>query len=83
VRVRGRGTFSACGDLERIDAVEDIALLPNDPPETRAERTDGEARPIWEVFETVMAQVPEEERAKLDPDAAAQLDHYVYGTEKR
>jgi len=83
VRVRGRGTFSARGDLERIDAVDDVTLLPNDPPETSAERTDGDARPIWEVFDTIMAEVPEDELAKLDPDAAAQLDHYVYGTEKR
>jgi len=40
------------------------------------------ARPIWEVFGEVMADLPEEELAKLPPDGAEQHDHYIYGARK-
>ena len=40
-------------------------------------------KPIWEVIDEIMADVPEEELAKLPSDGAAQHDHYIYGTPKR
>ena len=39
--------------------------------------------PIWEKLLDIMADVPEEELAKLPADGASQVDHYVYGTPKR
>ncbi|HZT41256.1 MAG TPA: hypothetical protein VFA07_03660 [Chthonomonadaceae bacterium] len=42
-----------------------------------------EARPIEEVFAEIMADMPEEERAKLPSDLAEQHDHYIYGWPKR
>ncbi|HUT32809.1 MAG TPA: hypothetical protein VNE39_04975 [Planctomycetota bacterium] len=41
------------------------------------------AKPIWEVIDEIMADVPEEELAKLPRDGAAEHDHYIYGTPKR
>ena len=37
------------------------------------------AKPIWEVFEEVLRDVPAEELAKLPPDDASNIDFYVYG----
>ena len=38
---------------------------------------------VWERLLAIMADVPDEELAKLPTDGAAQVDHYVYGTPKR
>jgi antitoxin component of MazEF toxin-antitoxin module len=38
--------------------------------------------PIWERILALTADAPPEEIAKLPPDGAAQLDHYLYGTPK-
>jgi len=38
--------------------------------------------PIWERVIAMTADAPPEELAKLPPDGAAQLDHYLYGTPK-
>jgi antitoxin component of MazEF toxin-antitoxin module len=38
--------------------------------------------PIWERILALAADTPPEELAKLPPDGAAQLDHYLYGTPK-
>lgn len=40
-------------------------------------------KPIWELAEELMRNVPEEVRARLPTDGAEQHDHYVYGTPKR
>ena len=40
-------------------------------------------KPIWEIADELRKTVPEEEWAKLPPDGAAQLDHYIYGSPKR
>jgi Arc/MetJ-type ribon-helix-helix transcriptional regulator len=40
-------------------------------------------RPIWEVAADLRAGIPAEERARLPADAAAELDHYLYGAPKR
>lgn len=39
--------------------------------------------PIWERLAALAADAPPEEVAKLPPDGAAQLDHYLYGHPKR
>ena len=40
-------------------------------------------RPIWEVIEESMKDVPAEDLAALPKDGASQIDHYVYGVPKR
>jgi hypothetical protein len=44
---------------------------------------DASHRPIWEVIEEVMSQVPAEDLADLPTDPAEQQDHYIYGAPKR
>ncbi len=39
--------------------------------------------PIWERLAALAADTPPEEVAKLPPDGAAQIDHYLYGHPKR
>jgi len=43
---------------------------------TRPRRISSTIRQIWK-------DVPDEVRAKLPPDGASQVDHYVYGLPKR
>ena len=40
-------------------------------------------KPIWEVAAELVAEIPEEDLARLPVDGAAQHDHYLYGTPKR
>jgi Arc/MetJ-type ribon-helix-helix transcriptional regulator len=42
-----------------------------------------EHRPIWEVFQEISADVPDEVWDALPTDLSAQHDHYIYGTPKR
>ena len=44
-------------------------------PETR--------KPIWQIAQDIMANVPPEIIAQLPADGAEQHDHYIYGTPKR
>ena len=39
--------------------------------------------PIWERIAALTADAPPEEIAKLPPDGASEIDHYLYGTPKR
>jgi predicted DNA-binding antitoxin AbrB/MazE fold protein len=39
--------------------------------------------PIWERIAALTADAPAEEIAKLPPDGAAEIDHYLYGHPKR
>jgi hypothetical protein len=41
------------------------------------------SKPIWEIFEEASRDIPDEVLARLPPDLAAQVDHYVYGVPKR
>ena len=50
---------------------------PNGTPTTE------QARPIWEVFENLMSDVPQEVIDTLPTDAAEQHDHYIYGLPKK
>ena len=38
---------------------------------------------IWEKLRNIMAEVPDEEWAKVPTDGSYQHDHYLYGTPKR
>jgi hypothetical protein len=38
---------------------------------------------IWEIADTLLEGIPEEELERLPVDGAAQHDHYIYGTPKR
>ena len=40
-------------------------------------------RPIWEVIQDIMKDVPSEDMAALPKDGASQVDHYLYGHSKR
>jgi Arc/MetJ-type ribon-helix-helix transcriptional regulator len=40
-------------------------------------------KPLWERAAELRKGIPEDEWAKLPPDGAAQLDHYLYGSPKR
>jgi predicted DNA-binding antitoxin AbrB/MazE fold protein len=39
--------------------------------------------PVWERIAALTADAPPEELAKLPPDGAANIDHYLYGARKR
>ena len=40
-------------------------------------------RPIWEVIDEIMRDVPEVALSRLPEDGAEQHDHYLYGTLKK
>lgn len=40
-------------------------------------------RPIWEVINDRMTNVPDEVFSRLPEDGASQVDHYIYGLPKR
>ncbi len=40
-------------------------------------------KPIWQVVQELMADVPPEILDQLPTDGASQHDHYIYGTPKR
>lgn len=45
--------------------------------------SENHSRPIWEVFEETMKDLPADILASLPADGAEQHDHYVYGVAKR
>lgn len=49
----------------------------------KEEQAVANARPIWEIFAELSAQVPAEEWRKLPSDGAEQHDHYLYGAPKK
>ena len=42
-----------------------------------------QSKPVWEAFEEIMKDVPQEEFKKLPTDGALEHDHYIYGTPKK
>jgi hypothetical protein len=50
---------------------------------TRNTRYTQQQRPIWQVVQELMADVPSEILDQLPTDGASQHDHYIYGTPKR
>ena len=40
-------------------------------------------RPIWEMVEELLRDIPQEVQDSLPTDGSEQHDHYIYGTPKR
>jgi hypothetical protein len=78
LRVEGRGQFSPDGQLDKIIQVTKVTLLPCGEIPYHVD-----ARPIWEEFQDLASQLPDELLRRLPNDGAEQHDHYVYGTNKR
>jgi len=72
-------------DAARLDvlAATGAGAGPGDDAQDRGPGFDATAKPIWEVIEEILGDVPEEELRKLPPDGAAEHDHYIYGLPKR
>lgn len=47
------------------------------------EKPDPYGKPIWELFDEAVKNLPEEVISELPTDGAAQADHYIYGTPKQ
>jgi putative addiction module CopG family antidote len=64
---------------------EALALLrQRELAQVRQEAANGiGARPIGEIIDELMADMPAEVLDQLPVDGAAQHDHYIYGTPKR
>jgi hypothetical protein len=78
LRITGRGEFSRTGQLKRVTQADRLGLqvaigAPSDQPH----------RPIEEVIQEIMADVPEEDWARVPADLSDNVDHYVYGLPKR
>jgi hypothetical protein len=52
-------------------------------PSCLPENQSLDTRPIWEVIQENMKNVPPEDLAALPGDGASQIDHYAYGLPKR
>lgn len=72
-----------------VEAVYENGVLKPEKPLPLAEHekvrvTVEPARPpIWERIAALTADAPADEIAKLPPDGAAQIDHYLYGHPRR
>jgi hypothetical protein len=44
---------------------------------------DQTTKPLWEIADDLLKDVPQEVLDRLPTDGAAQHDHYIYGTPKR
>ena len=44
---------------------------------------DQTMKPLWEIADDLLKDVPQEVLDRLPTDGAAQHDHYIYGTPKR
>jgi hypothetical protein len=60
-----------------LQEVLDFLLL------TRSKYNPETRKPIWQIAQDIMADVPPEIIAQLPADGAEQHDHYIYGTPKR
>jgi hypothetical protein len=52
-------------------------------PEQPAPGNGATPKPIGEIIDDVMRDLPEEVLEQLPVDGAAEHDHYIYGTPKR
>ena len=60
-----------------------VQLAEQAGPSFLLENQSADTRPIWEVIQDNMKNVPPEDMAALPRDGASQIDHYVYGQPKR
>jgi hypothetical protein len=78
VRIKGRGLFLATGALHRVAEITELSLLEGD------EQAMAQQGPrIWEVFDEILRDTPQEQLDLLPRDGARQHDHYIYGTPKQ
>jgi hypothetical protein len=75
VRIKGRGEFSDDGRLQKVVQVEFIEIATGEE-----EHTLKPGKRIWHVFDDIMSDLSEEALQKLPPDAAENLDKYLYGS---
>jgi Arc/MetJ-type ribon-helix-helix transcriptional regulator len=68
-----------------IAVLEEALALLRQKEHGSAERgsSDGTTRPIGEVIDALMSDVPDEVLDRLPVDGAAQHDHYIYGLPKK
>ena len=78
------GRFQSVGEIIhealRLLETQERGAISNGP---ESGGMDKAAKPIWETFDEIISDVPEEELRKLPADAAEQHDHYLYGAPKR
>ena len=79
VRVCGRGEFTAQGALKQISDVASLRIVPKGPAADPA----APRLPIEDKIAMNFKNVPAEEWSKLPHDLIENLDHYLYGTDKR
>ncbi len=79
VRVCGRGEFTAQGTLKQISDVASLRIVPEGPAADPAARR----LPLEDKIAMNFKNVPAEEWSKLPDDLVDNLDHYLYGTDKR
>jgi putative addiction module CopG family antidote len=59
-------------------------LKQRESEQSRQKTTNGSpARPIGEIIDELMSDLPDEVLDRLPVDGAVQHDHYIYGTPKR
>jgi hypothetical protein len=76
IRLQGHGVYLG-GKLQKISEITSLAFLPHGEIPI-----DESVKPIWQVFEEIMNDVPIEEVNKLPVDAAENHDYYIYGIPK-
>jgi hypothetical protein len=62
-------------DVIELSAYSEVPVL--------FDSNDAAVKPICEVFEEIIAEVPAELFESLPRDGASEHDHYLYGTPKR
>jgi antitoxin component of MazEF toxin-antitoxin module len=82
LRADAAGTVTLPADLCRAAGVEPGTDLAAEVQNGRIV-LERPRQPIWERIAALAADAPPEEIAKLPPDGAAQIDHYLYGHPKR
>ncbi len=78
LRVRGRGEFSATGELTRVTRVDELRIEPMGDT-----LFDCAARPVEDVLAELAREVPPDEWRRLPPDLTDNLDQYLYGSPSR
>lgn len=56
---------------------------PKAPPIRKLPPPRRRVKPIWELAEEIMRDVPDEELRKLPADGARNLEHYLHGAPKK
>ena len=75
LRVIGRGQFGADGLVRKVTQVTDVSLF-----SSGEKPFDSSAKPIWDIFAEILADVPGEQLAKLPVDGADRHDFYIHGS---